>query len=144
MHGKAALAAVALVLAGCGSPSPDAFDHRDAVLTAVDSVLADVGTARLAVDAWRTSRSTTAYAAVVLRESSTSIGSAAGDLGALTPPPDGDALHEDAMTDLGEADDAVRAARVAVERGDEAAVRQAAEELAGVATNLGQLSAGLS
>ena len=138
------LVAGALLLTACGSPAPDPYDHRDAVLTAVDGAVAEVGTVAVVLDAWRSGRATQAYTTVVLRESSAALGSAADALAGLTPPRTGDALQDDASTALADADDAVTAARVAVERSDPRGADDAGADLEDVTAVLEGLSEELS
>ncbi|WP_392544473.1 hypothetical protein [Oryzobacter telluris] len=139
--GAALLLALALgATAGCGSPAPDASDHRDAVVTAVEAALGDARTATILADAWQHDSASDAYATVILRESSASVEGAAGELTALTPPVAGDALQERAAGVLSDAEEAVTALRVAVERGDHDAAAAAARLLADAASDLEQIS----
>ena len=126
--------------AGCGSPAPDASDHRDAVVTAVEAALGDARTATIVADAWQHDSASTPYATVILRESSASLEGAAGQLTGLTPPVSGDALQEQAAGVLSDAEDAVTALRIAVERGDHDGAATAARSLADAARVLEQLS----
>jgi hypothetical protein len=129
-----------LALAACGSPAPDAHDHHDSVVTAVEAALGDARTAAIAADAWQHDSATTAYAVVVLRESAASVEGAAGELAALTPPRAGDALQERATGALADAEDAVTALRVAVERDDHPGAAEAARALTESADALERLS----
>ncbi len=140
----AAGAALALVLlAGCGSPAPDAYDHRDSVVTAVEAALGDARTAALAAEAWQHDSATDAYAVVVLRASSVAVEGAAGDLTAQTPPRSGDPLQERAAVALSDTQDAVTALRVAVERDDHPGAATAARALTTAADALERISENL-
>lgn len=129
-----------LSLTACGSPAPDAEDHRDAVVTAAESAVGSARTATITAQAWQRGNATTAYAVVVLREAATSIDGAAGELSVLTPPAPGDAVQERATTTLTEADEAVTALRVAVEREDAAAAAEAAGALSRSADDLEKIA----
>lgn len=137
---SAAALLLSLPVAGCGSPAPDGPDHRDAVVTAVEAALGDTRTALLAVDAWRDGDAPSAYAAVVLRESSTGVEGAASELTGLTPPASGDALQARAEDALAAAGEAAVAARVAVERDDREGAAAASAALAETSDALEQLA----
>ncbi|MFQ6171593.1 hypothetical protein ACK8HX_08310 [Oryzobacter sp. R7] len=147
--GRARPAVLVAVLAltvgpsACGSPAPDVPDHRDAVVTAVEAALGDSRTALLAVDAWRDGDATTAYAAVVLRESATAVEGASSELTGLTPPPGGEDLRSRAEDALSDAGDAVVAARVAVERDDRHGAADASAAVAEASAALERLAEGL-
>lgn len=131
---------VVLSVGGCGSPAPDPYDHRDAVVTAAESAVGSARTAAITAQAWGRGSSTTPYAVVVLREAATSIGGSVGELSVLTPPTSGDALQRRVTTALDEADDAVTALRIAVERGDVAAAAEAAAALTRAADSLQEIA----
>ena len=124
-------------LAGCVTPARNDAQYRAKALAAVEAASSEVATARLTVTQRLDRRVTGPYADEVVTANETALGSVQNAFGAVQPPgPASDGTH-DAVTDvLSAAADAVTHARIAVRRGDDAGLREAAGELGSAAREL--------
>jgi hypothetical protein len=143
---RAAAAALgaAVVLAGCATP---AFDHGAYVQNAkaaLESAVSEARTAELAASARLDEQATKAYADTVITDSEGALGPIQTSFGGVDPPSrDDDALRAEVLSQLGDVEDALAEARIAVRRDDRPALASTRDDLADLADQLEQTRAGL-
>jgi hypothetical protein len=127
------------VLAGCVTP---AFDHgafRRNAVGAIGSGLSETRTAALAVGALLDGKVTSPFANIVITDSESALGPIQATFGNVDPPtPAGDALRDDVLALLGDAQDSLAEARIAARRGDRLALRKAQASLRKIGDRLQQ------
>lgn len=126
----AGVALTATLLSGCVSP---AFNHgafRENASGAVGSALSESLTARLTIDALSAGKVTVAAANTIITENEDALGPIQSSFGNVDPPtrPD-DSLRDAVVKALGDAEDAIAQARIAVRRGDDEGLREARASL---------------
>jgi len=133
------------VLGGCIAPAFDsgAFTHN--AIEALDAATSETRTARLALQAKLGDRVTQPYVDTVVTASEKALGPIQDSFGTVdAPSTTDDALRDDVTTLLSDAADALTAARIAVRRHDEAAMKGSVAELGSVSDRLERKSDSLS
>ena len=148
-HRGLAVACVALsaciAVGGCVAPAFDsgAFTHN--AIVALDAATSETRTAGLALQGKLDDRLTQPYVDTVVTESEEAIGPIQDSFGSVDPPSEADdALRDDVTALLGDAEDALSAARIAVRHHDEAAMQASLTELGKVSDELKKKSDELS
>lgn len=124
--GVAALLLATAALSGCTVSEPDEKGWTEIARTSLTDAAGEVATARLTVAAAQDDEVWDAYAVTVTSEAEKQVATAEESLSSVQPPPGLRERAEQLLTVLGDAADAVRAARIAVVAGDvdEALLRQ--------------------
>lgn len=121
---------VVLVLGGCIAPALDRGAFEQNAKSALESALSETSTAQIAVDVLLSGNATNAYADTVVTDSENAMGGIQTSFGVVDPPtPTQDELRDQVLALLGEADDALAHARIAVRRGDVSSLTDARQEL---------------
>ena len=121
---------VTLVLGGCIAPALDRGAFEQNAKSALESAVSETSTAQIAVDVLLSGNATNAYADTVVTDSENAMGGIETSFGVVDPPsPAQDALRDQVLTLLGDADDALANARIAVRRGDVSSLNDARKEL---------------
>lgn len=121
---------VVLVLGGCIAPALDRGAFEQNAKSALESALSETSTAQIAVDVLLSGNATNAYADTVVTDSEKAMGGIQTSFGVVDPPtPTQDELRDQVLALLGEADDALAHARIAVRRGDVSSLTDARQEL---------------
>jgi hypothetical protein len=133
--------ALLLALTGSGCVAP-AFDHGaylENAKASLGSAVSEARTAELAVGARLDDRVTRAYADTVITESEEAIGPIEASFGTVDPPDRADdQLRDDILGILGDTEDALAEARIAVRRDDRPALRESQIALAELGDRLDQ------
>ena len=141
----ALLAAALLCCAGCVAPAFDSGAFKHNAIQALDSAQSTTTTAVLALKANLEDRMTQAYVDTLVTEAEEGIGPIQDSFGSVDPPTTADHELRDEVTQLlGNAADALAAARIAVREHNESDMRQSVTELAKLADQLEQKSQALS
>jgi hypothetical protein len=120
----------ALVLCGCIAPALDQGAFEQNAKSALESTISETSTAQMAVDALRSGKVTNAYADTVVTDSENAMGGIETSFGVVDPPtPAQDGLRDQVLTLLGDADDALAHARIAIRRSDGSSLADARREL---------------
>jgi len=107
---------------------------------ALDSATSEAAAARIAVNARLSGDATRAYADTVITDSESALAPIEGSFGGVDPPSkQEDDLRNQVFAVLGDVDDALSSARIAVRRDDRAGLAKAATDLATVLASLGKL-----
>lgn len=142
---RAAGSALALLLlAGCIPASPDNDTYRSKVSVTLGGALSEVATVQIILEALDSGQLLRPTAIAQVRASQ---GSLSGDTGAfnqVNPPPDLNGLYQQTDTLLSSATDAVRAARLAIERKQVARYADIAHDLSGIAQKMDRLEGRVS
>lgn len=118
------------LLTGCIAPAVNQGAFEQNAKSALESASSETSTAQIAVDALLSGKATDVYADTVITDSENAMGGIQTSFGVVDPPsPDQDPLRDDVLKLLGDADDALAHTRIAVRRGDPAALRDARKEL---------------
>jgi hypothetical protein len=139
------LVALVLVVGGCVAPAFDsgAF-HRNAI-HALDSAVSETRTAALAVGEHLAGRIVRTYADTLVTDSEDALGPVEDSFGAVDPPtPTDEKLRDDVGGLLSDAADALSTARIALRKGDTAAMTKSVAHLTSVADRMDQASEQLS
>ncbi|WP_140743670.1 hypothetical protein [Pedococcus bigeumensis] len=119
-----------LLLGGCIAPALDRGAFEQNAKSALESAASETSTAQIAVDALLSGNATNAYADTVVTDSENAMGGIETSFGVVDPPtPTQDPLREQVLTLLGDADDALAHARIAIRRGDASSLTDARKEL---------------
>ncbi|HET7475434.1 MAG TPA: hypothetical protein VFJ97_05355 [Dermatophilaceae bacterium] len=136
---------LALLLGGCVVPARSAGHYRDDATAAVQSAQSEAQTVALVLAQVDRRRVTDQAAEVVVSEAEDAIAPLEASFGSVQPPsPALDPVRAAVMTALGDADDAIAAARIALRRDDAAGRAAAAGQLRQVLGELAGLSERLS
>ena len=139
-----AVAAMAVVLTGCVGPARNSDNYHGDASAALRSGLSEALTARLMIRQFLNHHSTGEYADVVLTDSETALGPIQDSFGSRQP----DSARDDDLRDtvlqmLGDEEDALAHARIAVRRSDVAGLHEADADLADVVGDLTKAQADL-
>jgi hypothetical protein len=120
-----------VLLTGCVGPATTGSAYRDDASKAVDSALSEAVTAHIMITQVLADRTINTYADVVLTGNETAIGPIQDSFGSVQPPrPSDDVLRDEVLAMLGDEEDALASARIAVRRSDTHALAQADKDLA--------------
>jgi hypothetical protein len=137
-------AAAALALTGCVGPARNSDNYHGDASAAVRSGLSEAQTARLVIRQFLNHHATGEYADVLLTGSETAIGPIQDSFGSRQPDsPRNDDLRDTVLQMLGDEEDALAHARIAVRRSDVGGLHDADADLAGVIADLTQAQADL-
>ncbi|NYI99864.1 4-hydroxy-3-methylbut-2-en-1-yl diphosphate synthase IspG/GcpE [Nocardioides thalensis] len=139
--GAAALLLALVASTGCTVSEPGEKGWNEIARTSLTDAAGEVATARLTVAAARDDEVWDAYAVTVTSEVERQVATAEESLASVQPPPGLRERAEQLLTILGDAADAVRAARVAVVAGDidEALLRQLRDTVSALERAAGRL-----
>jgi hypothetical protein len=127
----------ALILGGCIAPALDQGAFEQNAKSALESAASETSTAQIAVDVLLSGSATNAYADTVVTDSENAMGGIETSFGVVDPPtPTQDDLRDQVLTLLGDAEDALAHARIAVRRGDVPSLREARQELEDASAHL--------
>jgi len=131
------LITLALALTGCVGPARNSDNYHGDASAAVKSGLSEALTAHLVIGQWLDSHATGEYADVVLTDSETALGPIQDSFGSRQPDsPSDDDLRDTVLQILGDEQDALAHARIAVRRSDVAGLRLADTEITDAIDNL--------
>jgi hypothetical protein len=126
-----------LVLGGCIAPALDRGAFEQNAKSALESAVSETSTAQIAVDVLLSGNATNAYADTVVTDSENAMGGIETSFGVVDPPaPTEDGLRDQVLALLGDADDALAHARIAIRRGDVSSLRAARKELEDASAHL--------
>lgn len=127
----------ALIVGGCIAPALDRGAFEQNAKSALESAASETSTAQIAVDVLLSGKATNAYADTVVTDSENAMGGIETSFGVVDPPtPTQDELRDQVLTLLGDADDALAHARIAIRRGDVSSLTDARKELDDVSSHL--------
>jgi hypothetical protein len=133
----AAVLVSATLLTACVTPARDDAQYRAKALASVEAAGSEVATAQLVVDQRLHHKITVPYADEVVTANETAMGAIQDAFGSVQPPePASDPTRDDVGALLGDAEDAVAHARIAVRRDDAADLADVLDELASAADDL--------
>lgn len=132
------------LLAGCVPASPDADTYRDKAAQTLGSAVSDVRTVSRLLSTSYDGRMLRPTAVAQMRHSEGALGTATTAFTELNPPPSQDGLNQRARTLLGDAEDLVAQARVALERDDRERYRALVRRLERLAGDLEALEGQVS
>lgn len=127
---------VLLLLSGCVTPATGRGSYRDKAVTSVRAATSEISTAELTVRLLQRGRAFASYADETITSNETALGSIAAAFGSVQPPDGEDTVRDDVSSLLGDAQDAVAAARIAARRSDASGLAQASADLRKVAADL--------
>ena len=128
---------VSLLLGGCIAPALDQGAFEQNAKSALESAASETSTAQIAVDVLLSGKATNAYADTVVTDSENAMGGIETSFGVVDPPAaTQDGLRDEVLTLLGDADDALAHARIAIRRGDVSSLREAHKELEDASAHL--------
>jgi hypothetical protein len=128
---------LALVLTGCVGPARNSDNYHGDASAAVKSGLSEALTAHLVIGQWLDSHATGEYADVLLTDAETAIGPISDSFGSRQPDsPSDDDLRDTVLQILGDEQDALAHARIAIRRSDVSGLRLADTEITDVIDNL--------
>jgi hypothetical protein len=131
-------------LCGCVGPARNSDNYHGDASAAVRSGLSEAQTARLVIRQFLNHHATGEYADVVLTDSETSIGPIQDSFGSRQPDsPQDDDLRDTIVQMLGDEDDALAHARIAMRRSDVSGLHDADADLADVIADLDKAQADL-
>jgi hypothetical protein len=133
------LVAVAVVglMSACVGPARNSDNYHGDASAAVKSGLSEALTARLIIDQFLDHHATGEYSDVVLTDSETALGPIQDSFGSRQPDsPSDDDVRDKVLSMLGDEQDALAHARIAVRRADGPGLRQADSDLADVVAQL--------
>ena len=126
----AAAAVLAFTLSGCVGPGRNSDNYHGDASAAVKSGLSQALTAHLVIGQWLDNHATGEYADVVLTDSESALGPIQDSFGSRQPDsPRDDDLRSTVLQMLGDEQDALAHARIAVRRSDVSGLRQADSEI---------------
>jgi hypothetical protein len=125
-----------LALQGCVTPAIGPNQYRAKARMSVQAAISETQTARITLHTLEKHRifATTADETVTATE--TALGSISTAFGSVQPPPEADTVHDQTITLLSDAEDALVGARIATRRSDPTAIRKALTGLASVTKRL--------
>ena len=119
-----------LALAGCATPAWTHGAYEQNAKSALESASSETASAALAVRLRLSDRATNAYADTLVTASEKAMGGIETSFGGVDPPsPAEDDLRDSVEKSLGDAQDALSAARIAVRRDDRRTMRAALRDL---------------
>lgn len=125
-----AVAIAVLALSGCITPALDSGAFEQNAKSALESAASETSTAQIALDVFASGNSTNAYADTVVTDSENAMGGIQTSFGVVDPPsPTQDHLRDQVLTLLGDAEDALSHARIAIRRSDPSNLTEARKEL---------------
>jgi hypothetical protein len=128
---------LALVLAGCVTPALDRGAYLQNAKSALESGMSETRTAQLAAEARLAGNATRAFADTLITDSEGALGPIQQSFGGVDPASRADdELRTRVLEVLGEAEDALAMARIAVRRDDAKGLHEAVGELHRVSENL--------
>ena len=128
---------VTLLLSGCIAPALDRGAFEQNAKSALESAASETSTAQIAVDVLLSGKATNAYADTVVTDSENAMGGIETSFGVVDPPtPTQDELRDQVLTLLGDADDALAHARIAIRRGDLSSLTDARKGLEDASAHL--------
>lgn len=134
---RVAALSVALALTGCVGPARNSDNYHGDASAAVKSGLSAALTAHLVIGQWLDSQATGEYADVLLTDAETAIGPIQDSFGSRQPDsPSDDDLRDAVLQILGDEQDALAHARIAVRRSDVAGLRLADADITDVIDSL--------
>ena len=126
-----------LIFGGCIATAFDRGAFEQNAKSALESAVSETSTAQIAVDVLLSGNATNAYADTVVTDSENAMGGIETSFGVVDPPaPTQDELRDQVLALLGDADDALAHARIAIRRGDVTSLREARKELEDASTHL--------
>jgi hypothetical protein len=126
-----AVLASAVVLAGCVGPARNSDNYHGDASAAVGSGLSEALTARIIIAQFLNHHATGEYSDVVLTDSESALGPIQDSFGTRQPDsPADDDLRDQVLKMLGDEQDALAHARIAMRRSDVEGLREADSELA--------------
>jgi hypothetical protein len=131
-------------LAGCVTPATGSDSYADKAVTSVRAATSEVSTAALTISQLQRHRVFTPYADETITANESALGSISSAFTSVQPPAHDDALRDDVSTLLGDAEDAVAHARIAVRRSAPGQLRGALQELRRVLADLSDAEKQLS
>jgi len=135
---------LALTLSGCVGPARNSDNYHGDASAAVESGLSEALTAHLVIGQWLDSHATGEYADVVLTDSEPAPGPIQDSFGSRQPDsPSDDDLRDTVLRILGDEEDALAHARIAVRRSDVAGLRLADSEITDAIDDLTKAQASL-
>jgi hypothetical protein len=138
------LLGLAAALTGCVGPARNSDNYHGDASAAVKSGLSEALTAHLVIGQWLDSHATGEYADVVLTDSETALGPIQDSFGSRQPDsPRDDDLRDTVLRVLGDEQDALAHARIAIRRSDLAGLRLADSEITDAIHNLTKAQASL-
>ena len=148
LQGRSAVATGCLLqvilMAGCVAPSTDSGAFRANAVAALSSAVGEARTAALALDARVDDQVTNPYADTVVTDSESALGPIQDSFGSRQPDsPRNDDLRDTVLQVLGDEEDALAHARIAVRRSDVAGLQDADADLAAVIADLTKAQADL-
>lgn len=127
---RVAALAAALVIAGCATPALDHGAYEQNAKSALESASSETASAALAVRLRLSDRATNPYTDTLVTASEKAMGGIETSFGGVDPPsPAEDDLRDSVEKSLGDAQDALSAARIAVRRDDQGTMRDAVKNL---------------
>jgi hypothetical protein len=134
-----------MTLEGCVAPAFDSGAFKHNAIEALDAASSEATTAVLALRARLDDRLTQPYVDTIVTASEKALGPIQDSFGSVDAPSTADdALRDDVSGLLADAEDALTAARIAVRRHDEGAMRDSLAKLGTVASRLEKKSDSLS
>jgi hypothetical protein len=142
--GVAGVALLTVVLSACVGPARNSDNYHGDASAAVKSGLSEALTAHLVIGQWLDRHATGEYADVVLTDSETAMGPIQDSFGSRQPDsPQDDDLRDTVLRILGDEQDALAHARIAVRRSDVTGLRQADADIADSIDSLDKAQASL-
>jgi len=138
----AAVAAMMLpvLLSGCVTSARDDGAYLQNGKAALELAISETATGVLAVESRLKGDATRAYADTVITDSETGLSPIEASFGSVDPPtPQAESLRDEVLQALGDADNALASARIAIRRNDPAALSKAGQDLAKARTGLDDL-----
>jgi hypothetical protein len=133
----AVVAGLALGLTGCVGPARNSDNYHGDASAAVRSGLSEALTARLVIRQFLNRHATGEYADVLLTDSESALGPIQDSFGSRDPDsPRDDDLRDTVLQMLGDEQDALAHARIAMRRSDVGGLHDADADLAGVVADL--------
>jgi hypothetical protein len=143
---RAAFAAALLVtsLSGCVSSAFNSGAYHEDAKAALGSAISETRSASLAADALVHHKVSNAYGDVMISDSEDALGPIQASFGTVDPPIRAqDELRTNVLELLGQAEDTLAEARIAVRRGDLKGVAESRDSLSAIADKLEKLKDGL-
>lgn len=134
-----------VVLTACATPAFDRGAYLQNAKSALESAISETRTAELAASARLADRVSRSYADTVITDAEGAMGPIQTSFGGVDPASRADdALRDQVLTVLGDTEDALAHARIAVRRDDRPALDSARADLADLAEKLQRTLSGLS
>lgn len=131
-------------MSACVGPARNSDNYHGDASAAVKSGLSEALTARLIIDQFLDQHATGEYSDVVLTDSETALGPIQDSFGSRQPDsPSDDDVRDKVLSMLGDEQDALAHARIAVRRSDRPGLRQADSDLADAIAQLNKAQVSL-